>query len=89
MVVESVFGQINIFVPSKSNQIDFCHFLQARVFAIATMVSLETVKSSIVSIIGGYYHTETVNNQFGKSFWMCESVFDYLVLVEVLNFLGY
>ena len=52
MVVESVFGKINIFVPSKSNQIDFCHFLQARVFAITTMVSLETVKSSIVSIIG-------------------------------------
>lgn len=52
MFVESVFGQINIFVPSKSIQIDFSHFLQAHVFGITTMVSLETVKSSIVAIIG-------------------------------------
>lgn len=52
MFVESVFGRINIFVPSKSIQIDFSHFLQAHVFAITTMVSLETVKSSIVGIIG-------------------------------------
>ena len=45
---------------------DFCHVLQACVLAGTTMASLETEKSSILSIIAIEFLTEPVNRMLSR-----------------------